>query len=392
MKVDKTNPRHWAYLVVFGINVLGAILLRRIRRRSRQRPLAVLYGHKLNGNLLAIYRWLRHRPESGIDVVFLSLDPEYSRALVRAGEASIAATGLRCMTALADAAVVISDHGLHAMQPLLRFSDIRFVDVWHGIPFKGFDADDFRVQHGYHEIWVASALQRTLYLTKFGFAPERVHVTGYARTDRLVIRQEDPLALRRAFGLPETGKIVLFAPTWAQDARGRSLYPFGCDQDRFLLALSAVASRYAATLVVRTHLNSGSGPAIDYPHVRTASARDYPDTEGLLLVSDALICDWSSIAFDFLLLGRPALFLEVPAPFSKGFSLTPEFRYGAVVDSLEALCSSLAQALGEPQAYWAAHGDRHRQIAGEVYGGAADGKAAGRCAERLRALAGTAGR
>src|SRR5690606_40302310 len=61
---------------------------------------------------------------------------------------------------------------------------LRFFDVWHGIPFKGFDADDFRVQHRYDECWVASPLLRDLYIQRFGFEPQRVVATGYARTDR----------------------------------------------------------------------------------------------------------------------------------------------------------------------------------------------------------------
>jgi hypothetical protein len=59
---------------------------------------------------------------------------------------------------VASADCIISDHGLHALQLLLKLSDITFVDVWHGIPFKGFTADDFTIQQQYDEIWVSSAL------------------------------------------------------------------------------------------------------------------------------------------------------------------------------------------------------------------------------------------
>ena len=77
------------------------------------------------------------------------------------------------------------------------FGDLAFFDVWHGIPFKGFDAEDFRVQRHYDETWVASPLLRDLYVDRFSFEPERVVPTGYARTDRLV-RRDDDLAVRPA--------------------------------------------------------------------------------------------------------------------------------------------------------------------------------------------------
>jgi len=42
-----------------------------------------------------------------------------------------------------------------------------------------------------------------------------------------------------------------------------------------------------------------------------------------LLASDVLICDRSSIPFDHLLLDRPTLFRDLPAPSRNGFSLRP---------------------------------------------------------------------
>jgi hypothetical protein len=87
---------------------------------------------------------------------------------------------------VASADCIISDHGLHALQLLLKLSDITFVDVWHGIPFKGFTADDFTIQHQYDEIWVSSALLKRLYVEKFGFKEAMVQATGLGRTDLIL--------------------------------------------------------------------------------------------------------------------------------------------------------------------------------------------------------------
>src|SRR5690606_26775319 len=124
---------------------------------------------------------------------------------------------------MATADAVICDHGIHSMLPLLFWSNLRFVAVWHGIPFRGFDPTDFKVQRRFDECWVASPLIKKLYVEKFGFEDRRVVATGYARTDTLVLRGGSETEARRVLGLPATGKVVTFAPTWKQDSRDRSV-------------------------------------------------------------------------------------------------------------------------------------------------------------------------
>ena len=386
MKIDKSRPAHWLYLALFAVNVVMAIVWRRIRRPGQLRGrCVVLYGHKLNGNLLALYEYLR-KHESDIEVVFLTMDPAYHRALESKGTASVLALSPACARLLGRARAIISDHGLHVMKWLLGRRDIRFFDVWHGIPFKGFDADDFRLQHCYDETWVASELLARMYVSRFGFRPGRVRATGYARTDRLVERTEDVDALKRRFGLDgeDVGRIVLFAPTWKQDSQKRSLYPFGLGEEEFFATLSGVARRHRATFVMRAHLNSGESPRTSMDRIVFRSHGAWPDTEGLLLVSDILVCDWSSIAFDYLLLNRPAVFLDVPAPFAKGFSLGPEYRFGDIVPDMQALTHALDRYLGSPQTWQQEFASTARSIRQQVYGDRADGQSSRRCVERLR--------
>lgn len=381
LKIDRRNPLHWLYLAVFATNVLAALALRPLLKRSR-RPVCVLYGHKFSGNLKAIYEHAKQR-QTSLEMFFLTLDPAHFRELRASGIRVVSAISPGAVLLLARAAALVSDHGLHVMGPLLRWSDIRFFDVWHGIPFKGFDADDFKVQHRYDETWVASPLLAELYVKKFGFAPQQVITTGYARTDRLVKRTEDTAAIRAELGVPAAGPLILFAPTWVQDDKGRSLYPFGHSESEFLRALSDVAGRHGATVMMRAHLNSGDEFEVNYANVVAVPQGRFPDTEAVLLVSDVLICDWSSIAFDYLVLERPTLFLDVPPPFRKGFSLGPEHRFGSVVPSLRDLIDLLHHVLIDQKAYLSRESTALREAKQKIYGDFADGNAAARCLNRL---------
>ncbi|MDL2198439.1 CDP-glycerol glycerophosphotransferase family protein [Halopseudomonas aestusnigri] len=375
MKINKSNPTHWLQLVAYASQATLGFLLRPLSKKSA----VVLYGHKLNGNLLPLYR-------ACTDAVFLSMDRQYCRTLKAQGIRAQWACSIGAAALLARSRAIISDHGLHSLEVLLpsyQRAGLKCFDVWHGIPFKGFDTEDFRLQHTYDEVWVASPLHKKLYVERYGFPAEKVVITGYARTDVLVTAPASNAKLRRQLGLPADGPVILFAPTWAQDTRGRSLYPFSHSEQEFLSTLSTFAQEHRATVVIRTHLNSGNEQINEYPNIVRMPSSQWPDTESILQVSDILVCDWSSIAFDYLLLDRPTLFLDVPAPFRKGFSLGPEYRFGALICSLKTLIQELERAIEQPDEYWCSHAEKHRAVRSEIYSDWADGDATRRYLERL---------
>jgi CDP-glycerol glycerophosphotransferase (TagB/SpsB family) len=384
MKIDRKNPRHWVLLLRQAIYTLFAILVRPFTCQP-SKPVVILYGHQLSGNLKALYTEWSKGYSDEFDLYCLFLDPKSALQYRAAGVRVLQCNRLRDMLQLTHASALISDHGLHLMTPLIRFTDILFIDVWHGIPFKGFTPDDFRLQHRYDEVWVSSPLLKQIYQDKFGFRAEIVHAMGYARADKLFLRQPpDPLFRERA-SIPAGNKVVLYAPTWQQDDNGRELFPFGESQDAFIQHLSDVCRRHRATLVIRSHLNA-SISAMTFDNVRYCSMKDFPDTEDLLLHTDILICDWSSIAFDYLALDRPTIFLDVEPPFSHGFSLGKEYRFGDIAVDFSAMLMCLESDLQDPAAYRARHGVAHSEITRKIYGDTTDGKAALRQLERLAIL------
>jgi CDP-glycerol glycerophosphotransferase len=381
MKIDSRNLRHWLLLALQGFYTLLAIALRPLASKP-EKPIVLLYGHQFSGNLKALYEEWERSFQDQLSIYFLSLDPRHAEDLRKSGKTVLRCDRLRDMLILTRANAMITDHGLHLMAPLLRFTSITFIDVWHGIPFKGFVPEDFRIQQRYREVWVSSALLKKIYEQKFGFASERVIDIGYARTDKL-FRGDTPVnSYRCQASISAKNKLVLYAPTWQHDNQGHELFPFGESQESFIASLSEVCSENSATLVIRSHLNAHISEK-QFENVLYCPMNAFPDTEGLLQETDVLICDWSSIAFDYLALNRPAIFVDVKSPYRNGFSLGPEYRFGEVARDMPALRQQLNAILEDPADYDARRGPAHADIAAQVYGRHTDGQAARRQLERL---------
>ena len=386
MKIDKTKPAHWLLLALQGLYCIVVIMLRPLTRKPGK-PIVILYGHQLSGNLEALYQGWRGSGVQDFDLYYLSLDPEQSRQLKAQGIEVLQCNKMMDMLVLCRATAFVCDHGLHMLEPLVHLSNIKFIDVWHGVPFKGFDGADFRLQHHFDEIWVTSPLLRETYIDKFGFSPDRTLVLGYARTDKLFNDDLPGNDFRAIASIPQDSKVILYAPTWKQDEKERKIFPFAESEKAFLSALNNICEKNQAKLIIRSHLNTDIDEA-DFANVIYCPQKTFRNTEDLLLVSDILICDWSSIAFDFLATGKPTIFLDVPPPFSKGLSLGKEYRFGEVVTTIDNLTSKLSQYLSNPATYTEEHGDLCEKVRADVYAENQDGRVVERQLARLRKISG----
>jgi CDP-glycerol glycerophosphotransferase (TagB/SpsB family) len=108
----------------------------------------------------------------------------------------------------------------------------------------------------------------------------------------------------------------------------------------------------------------------------------FPDTVGLMVESDVLITDWSSIATNFHGLGRPVVFWDRPCPFSD-LRMTPEDRVGPVVGSIDELVEVLDIIASDDT--WFAHnyGSKQQELLERVHEAGLDGRAGSRLVEFL---------
>lgn len=145
--------------------------------------------------------------------------------------------------------------------------------------------------------FVANIIQKSI-----GFSKKHVLINGQPRTEVLF---KEPLKLSE---LNNGFTHILYAPTWRQHSKIK-LFPF---EDFSLTKLQSFLSKEKIIIHIRFH------PAYeeDIPkdilsleNVSLFSAKKYPEIMDYLNLFDALITDYSSIYFDYMLLERPMIFL-----------------------------------------------------------------------------------
>ena len=141
----------------------------------------------------------------------------------------------------------------------------------------------------------------------FGYRGEVLEM-GMPRNDILISGGTEALKsrIRAELGLRDGEKLVLYAPTYRADTRAHA---FGLDGERLTGALSRrfggvwkLAYRSHHVTMYRENGENTRG-AID--------CTNYPDMQELLLVSDALVTDYSSCMWDMSLTFKP-VFLYCP--------------------------------------------------------------------------------
>ncbi len=122
------------------------------------------YGHKLNGNLKAFYDYCAEFESLPFDFVYLTMDPAYYKEL-KSEKIKVKITqNIFHMLLIAKSDVIITSHGYHSLAVYCHLSNVKFVDVRHGIPYKGYTIEDFKDKHKYTQEWLSSEYFKGIYI------------------------------------------------------------------------------------------------------------------------------------------------------------------------------------------------------------------------------------
>lgn len=201
-------------------------------------------------------------------------------------------------------------------------SDQFYVQTWHGTPLKriGNHVPPKSLSLSYRDLMTKEAERYwDLMIAQSPWAAETLrdafnfegHVLdlGYPRNDVLanpdqldVLRHEARLRL----GLNPDQRVILYAPTWRDNLKERSGHYSSVD---FLNVNKVAQSLGTDTIILyRGHSNSLSATPKKFNR-QVIDVSRYPDINFLIAASDTLVTDYSSIMFDYVVTGKPIVFV-----------------------------------------------------------------------------------
>lgn len=332
---------------------------------------------ELKGNLKAVYEKL---PEDYVKVIHIKGDRRDSKGFKDT---------LRLWRDLTTAKYILLDdfYGLISTIKVRKGQEI--VQLWHGSgAFKKFGfsrvgtGDNISNVHtGYRKYTKASVTAepiRECFAEAFDIALEKVQAVGSPRTDMFFdekAKQEARERVYEAYPQLKEKKVVLIAPTY----RGRKVEDATYDFERLKLSnlTKELSDKYQ--VVVKWHpalySNIKRGLAA-FDGVGTVDASSYIDINDLLVVSDILVTDYSSVIFDWYLLNKPIIYFTYDLDeYEEGRGLYfdfDEYVYGQVATDYKELIHAIK---GENLAI------EKRHAFGEKFMSACDGRSTERTIE-----------
>lgn len=220
----------------------------------------------------------------------------------------------------------------------------RYLQTWHGTPLKrlGFDIKIsghetqgrygfFNESRNWDGLISANSYSSKNFKRAFRFRKEMLTI-GYPAND--IFYHPDRMEttrgnVRNKLNIPADAQVFLYAPTWRDNkAVGNWLFSFDLTPD-----FSAILDKSppGSVVLLRQHHLTENQKKQDDP--RLIDVSKYPDAHELMVASDILISDYSSIAFDWACSRKPVIFYtpdyDEYARKARGFYLDMENDLGA---------------------------------------------------------------
>ena len=189
-----------------------------------------------------------------------------------------------------------------------------YLNTWHGTPIKKMGADvgcnnkSFKGKgHWKLDYFTCQGeFEQEIFCRVFNsLSKDKAHVIGLPRNDIYAnYNKEYMITLRKKMGIAIDKRVILYAPTFREYDKSSSMevkvsVPIQIEKWRKELGEDYV-------LLFRAHYEVAKGLNIkDDDFVREMSS--YPQLEDLMIVSDLLISDYSSIFFDYSIMSKPML-------------------------------------------------------------------------------------
>lgn len=197
---------------------------------------------------------------------------------------------------------------------------VTYLQTWHGTPLKrlGLDIEvsgpEIEARESFLKesaCWDYLIAQNTYSkdIFKRAFAVQgEILVNGYPANDSLLkVDSNKNTTIKNRLNIPKEKKVILYAPTWRDDARKGNTWSYNFDLQ---LDLNLLQSKLGEDYVILLRLHHLISDNLDLSSLGNfvIDVSKYNDTSEILSITDIMITDYSSIFFDFMTTKRPILF------------------------------------------------------------------------------------
>lgn len=183
-----------------------------------------------------------------------------------------------------------------------------YLNTWHGASLNHVGnavgkRNDFHYEH-VNFFCINGEYERDFVIRDFNLLPDSLLTSGYPRNDALYgVDEERARAMRRALGIPEGKRVILYAPTWRDSTDGGASHKLAppIDWKRWKEELGK-----DFVVLLRTHPYTTKLMNVEFDDF-VINCTDYPRINDLMIASDLLISDYSSTILDYSILEKPII-------------------------------------------------------------------------------------
>lgn len=277
------------------------------------------FGEKFIGNTKYFYLWLnKHKGEDNFKYYWLTNNKKIFNELSGKGLPVVKAFSVKGVWYLFRAySLIVEQSSLDVSPKSLLFGKFNVINTWHGTPIKDISADKvftkksishflkkiiFRLEQKNYKLILASS-PKVKQMLREGMENKNIKVLGYPRNDVFYNKDLVFHNWRESLGISGYKKVFLYAPTFRDYVD--FLRPFS---DKFLKKLNDYLLRNNILLLMKSHPLSGDELILEeHENIKNITGI-VDDIQEILIFTDLLIADYSSLIFDFLLTNKPIIF------------------------------------------------------------------------------------
>ncbi len=311
-------------LVMYSFSAFLSILALLIPKSKKLVLLGAFAGKRFADNSALVFEKIKEEHHD-LQAVWLTNNRQIVQAITKNGGEAYLRRSVRGIWLSLRTSIYLTSHGIKdVLMYVPMFKRPKHIYLHHGIPLrKGwFDLKNAPKKS------IRSSKQK-INCTHFMIAPstfaasqqnqllpiglEKFAYTGLPRNDIFFDETFDPNGFKDSLGINQEHKLILYCPTWRPWAATR-FFPF---KDLELEKLNSWLTKNNTLILLRPHhvdLNSSSNAVFwkkveQLDSMKLLSHDICPNVNHLARISDALITDYSSMYYDYLLLEKPVVFL-----------------------------------------------------------------------------------